>query len=213
MRRPSVSGRVDGSATALDGADPDGVPRPARHLATLLTALPIVLVAALPAPARPASGCADARLMPDRGNLDRIRAATLCLLNAERASRGLARLKSSGELRKAARAHSANMVRRRFFAHDCPDGSTVDSRIGDTDYLRGRLRRWTLGENIGWGWGNRATPEAMMHAWMDSKVHRDNILDEGFRHVGVGIVAGAPEDVGGRPAATYTTDFGLRVKP
>ena len=205
--------RVRCSPPNVDGADPVRVPRAARLLAAVLAPLAPAGALAVPAPAVAAAACADARLMPDRANLDRIRAATLCLLNAERASRGLARLKSSGELRKAARAHSANMVRRRFFAHDCPDGSTVDSRIGDTDYLRGRLRRWTLGENIGWGWGNRATPEAMMHAWMDSKVHRDNILDEGFRHVGVGIVAGAPEDVGGRPAATYTTDFGLRVKP
>ena len=160
-----------------------------------------------------ATGCADGRLMPDRANLDRIRAATLCLLNAERTSDGLVPLRSSGALRKAARAHSANMVRRRFFAHDCPGGSTVDSRIGATEYLRGRLRRWALGENIGWGWGNRATPQAMMRVWMDSKVHRDNILDDRFRHIGVGIVIGAPEDVRGRPAATYTTDFGVRVKP
>jgi uncharacterized protein YkwD len=48
---------------------------------------------------------------------------------------------------------------------------------------------------------------------MGSEVHRDNILDDRFRHVGVGIVIGAPEDVRGRPAATYTTDFGVRVKP
>ncbi len=188
------------------------MPRATRLLAAVLTPLAVACALALPAPAMAATDCADGRLMPDRANLDRIRAATLCLLNAERTSRGLERLKSSSELGKAARAHSADMVRRRFFAHVCPDGSTVGGRIGDTDYLRGRLRRWELGENIGWGSGSRATPEAMMRAWMDSKGHRDNILDEGFRHIGVGIVTGAPEDVNRRSAATYTTNFGLRVR-
>ena len=42
------------------------------------------------------AGCADATLRPTDENLQRIRAATLCLLNAERAQSGLRRLRGQG---------------------------------------------------------------------------------------------------------------------
>ncbi|MCA1679781.1 MAG: hypothetical protein LC777_12950 [Actinobacteria bacterium] len=89
-----------------------------RAIRILVPALLAAVAIAPPAPASASASapCPDARLTPDRANLERINAATLCLLNAERTSRGLDPLKSGGELRKAARAHSANMVRRRFFA-------------------------------------------------------------------------------------------------
>jgi uncharacterized protein YkwD len=47
-----------------------------------------------------------------------------------------------------------------------------------------------------------------MKAWMDSPGHRANVLKPGFRELGVGVVARAPEsdDAG----ATYTVDFGVR---
>jgi uncharacterized protein YkwD len=46
---------------------------------------------------------------------------------------------------------------------------------------------------------------------MHSDGHRRNILDRRFRHIGIGVVTGAPGDVHGQPAATYTTDFGSRI--
>jgi uncharacterized protein YkwD len=46
---------------------------------------------------------------------------------------------------------------------------------------------------------------------MRSSGHRRNILDRRFRHIGIGVASGAPDDVGAQPAATYTTDFGFRV--
>ena len=45
---------------------------------------------------------------------------------------------------------------------------------------------------------------------MESAGHRANILNRRFRHIGIGVVLGAPEDAQGMPAATYTTDFGHR---
>ncbi|MGH2942965.1 MAG: CAP domain-containing protein [Solirubrobacteraceae bacterium] len=176
-------------------------------LACLALALPIPV----PAAASAGASCSGATLVPDRANMARVRTATLCLLNAERGKRGLAPLSSHRQLRKAAQAYSANMVRQRFFAHVSPQGTTLRSRVSRTSYLRGRLSSWSLGENLAWGSGDRATPKRIVRSWMHSPGHRDNILDPSFRDIGIGVVIGAPDDVGGRPAATYTTDFGHRV--
>lgn len=192
---------------------------PLRRVVTLaaLAGLTLALPAAAPA-AQPASGssgdvCQDARIVPNKDNSARVRRATLCLLNAERASNGLRPLRASGELRKAATAYSRTMVRKRFFDHVGPDGSTMISRIRQgTGYLGRGVRDWALGENIGWGQGALSTPQAMVRMWMDSPGHRDNILNERFRHVGIGVATGAPASIGRARAATYTTDFGYRVR-
>jgi uncharacterized protein YkwD len=150
--------------------------------------------------------------MPDSTNIVRVKTATLCLLNGERQGRGLAPLTSNTQLGKAAQNFSANMVRQRFFDHVSPSGSTLNTRVrGGTSYLRGRLRSWSLGENIAWGSGQLATPAQIVDSWMHSDGHRRNILDRRFRHIGIGVVTGAPGDVHGQPAATYTTDFGSRI--
>lgn len=181
------------------------------RVATLLSPVLLACIAlALPAAAS-AAECENAELMPSRENVAQVKQATLCLLNAERRSQGLARLRSDGQLAKAARRFSAHMVRERFFDHVSPSGSTLSSRVRGTSYLRGRVRSWSLGENLAWGAGKRATPRSIVDAWMKSPGHRANILDERFRHIGIGVVIGAPQDVGSMPAATYTTDFGFRI--
>jgi uncharacterized protein YkwD len=176
-----------------------------------LACLALALPAALPASASAATPCPDAGLMPVATNMARVKTATLCLLNVERTTRGRAPLTSDGQLGKAAQAYSAKMVRLRFFDHVCPQGTTPTSRVrGGTSYLRGHARSWSLGENIAWGSGELATPGAIVRSWMHSSGHRRNILDRGFRNIGIGIASGAPEEVQGQPAATYTTDFGFR---
>ena len=182
-------------------------------LASLSLALPAAASAAEPATGSSGAACKNARLVPNKDNPGRVRAAMLCLLNAERTSRGLRQLRASGQLRKAATAYSRKMVRKRFFDHVCPEGSTMQSRIRKgTSYISRGVRDWALGENLGWGSGSRSTPQAMVRMWMASAGHRDNILNKRFRHVGIGVATGAPARIGGRRAATYTTDFGYRVK-
>jgi uncharacterized protein YkwD len=172
-----------------------------------LLACAVLSCIALPLPASAsAATCANADLVPDASNIAGAKTATLCLLNAERSARGLSRLTSDGQLGKAAQRYSASMVRQRFFDHVSPSGSTLDSRVRrGTSYLRGGVRGWSLGENIAWGAGDH-------RSWMRSSGHRRNILDRRFRHIGIGVATGAPGDVQGQPAATYTTDFGSRVR-
>ncbi len=149
--------------------------------------------------------------MPAPDNSATLRSATLCLVNEQRAKRGLAQLTANSQLGKAAQRYSQAMVRESFFDHVSPGGSTLLSRVRrGTAYLRG-ARSYALGENIAWGSGDYATPKETVEGWMESQGHRDNILNRRYRHIGVGIAIGAPEDTGGMPAATYTTDFGQKV--
>lgn len=154
--------------------------------------------------------CANADLLPSSKNLTRIRRATLCLLNGERTARGLRPLREHVVLRSAAARYARTMVRRRFFAHDAPDGSTMTSRIRRTSYLR-KARTWWLAENLAWGAGEQSTPAQTVRGWMDSPGHRRNVLDGTFRDIGIGIAYGAPARISGiRAKATYVTEFGRR---
>jgi hypothetical protein len=47
----------------------------------------------------------------------------------------------------------------------------------------------------------------MVNAWMNSAGHRENILADDYRQIGLGLALGTPSDTSW--GATYTTDFGL----
>jgi uncharacterized protein YkwD len=146
--------------------------------------------------------------VPGKAGSRALAKATLCLINRERTRRGMSRLRLNSRLSKAARGHSTDMVRRHYFAHTSPTGSTFAERIRSTGYL-GSARSWTIGENLVWGTKRQSTPAGALDMWMHSPLHRANILRRAFREVGIGIVLGSPRDLDG-PAATYTTDFGTK---
>ena len=150
--------------------------------------------------------CDDATLLPSEDNLARIRAATLCLVNAERTERDVPPLSSDGELRKAAVAKARDMVDRVYFAHVGPDDRDVRDWVGETDYVDA-AQGYRLGENLGWASEGAATPAQLVEGWMRSPGHRENILREAFEDSGIGVVLGAPRDEGGG-GATYVQVFG-----
>jgi uncharacterized protein YkwD len=170
------------------------------------TITPAVAALAMTLPAQAAAACAGADLAP--AQLDRhARSATvLCLLNEQRATNGLAPLRRDRRLAAAARAHSEDMVAHRYFAHDSRSGASFAVRISRTGWMHGR-RRWSVGENLAWGTGGRATPRAILAAWMESPPHRRAILDSAYRVVGIGVATGAPI-AGAADGGTYTADFG-----
>lgn len=153
---------------------------------------------------RAAAACSASHVEVRAAAIRRARDATLCLLNRVRARHGQPPLRLNRKLSRAARRHSRDMVRHRYFAHDSRNGRSPFDRMRATRYVP-RNASWWLGENIGWGSGSLSQPAAMVRAWMHSPPHRANILNRRFRDIGIGIVIGAP--VGGR-GATYTTDFG-----
>jgi uncharacterized protein YkwD len=189
-------------------------------VALLLRTLPVLLVAApalTPATARARSApsassaaarCSSTNLVPTTANVDAVRAAIVCLHNQIRAARHLPLLRENARLRRAALAHSADMVSNRYFDHTAPSGTTFTERmLGAGNYV-GRSRNWILGENIAWGTGSEATANNVMRAWMLSPGHRANIVRRSYREVGIGIMTGVPTD--DTSGGTFTADFGAR---
>jgi len=170
----------------------------------------VAVASAQPGSARRGSWCIGSRLRPHPGDLTRIRAATLCLINRERVRHGEAPLRLNRHLALAAQRHSASMARFRYFAHAGPAGETPLARIRAAGYL-GRARTYAVGENIAWGTLRLSTPQAIVAAWMASPGHRANILDRRFRDTAVGVAIVSVR--GSRHAqlgGVYTEDFGAR---
>jgi uncharacterized protein YkwD len=188
--------------------------RPTRTL-LLAAAASLAVSGGVASPAGAASApCANADLVPAAAGLAEVRRATLCLMNRERTKRGMRALRSNSALRTASERYAQEMVRKAFFDHVSPSGSTLLSRIKKTTYLKGgnrpRASAWTLGENLAWGTEALSTPSATVRGWMRSAGHRRNILTRGFREVGIGVAIGTPSD--GPDGATYVTAFGKRSR-
>jgi hypothetical protein len=137
--------------------------------------------------------------------LAKVRDATLCLINRERARRGLREVTSDRRLRRAATRHARDMVAKGYFAH-----GTFTERIAATGYPLGR--NLVVGENMASGTGRLASPSTVVREWMRSAPHRRNILLRRYRAVGVGVVRGSPGRRTGA-SATYVADFGSFAQP
>ncbi|MGA5821045.1 sigma-70 family RNA polymerase sigma factor [Kitasatospora sp. NPDC094028] len=115
------------------------------------------------------------------------------LVNAERAKAGCAPLRIDPRLHSAAQKHTDDMVARGFFDHVNPDGARADARITAAGY---RWSQW--GENLDRG---PSAPAVVFSHWMDGGIHQSNMLDCGFKDVGVGVAT--------TPSGTYwTQDLG-----
>jgi hypothetical protein len=130
----------------------------------------------------------------------------LCLHNEERARHGLTALEYETRLETAAQRHAEDMVERRFFAHDTPEGLGPEDRALNTGYP---TKHYSSGENLAWGTGLEASPVETVDGWMHSPGHRQNILRGAFTQMGVGVVLGVPkEPKDPLPGATYAVSFG-----
>ena len=152
--------------------------------------------------------CPDSTLAPDANDLPQISAAVLCLINAERTGAGLPVLALNPQLSRASQPMADRMLAEQFFSHDTPDGGTVLDRIRRTGYLP-NSDNWVVGENLAWGNGVLATPQAIVDGWMNSPGHRANILAGDYRDIGLGLALGSPI-AGNSGGAIYVTDFGKR---
>jgi uncharacterized protein YkwD len=103
------------------------------------------------------------------------------LVNAEREAAGLGRLAPDPELTEVARAHSADMFARGYFAHVSPDGLDPFDRM-----KRSGVSFRAAGENLALA----PTVRVAHTGLMNSPGHRANILRPTFGRLGVGIVDG-----------------------
>jgi uncharacterized protein YkwD len=184
-----------------DDVQDDRFPRLSRLFSALLTAASLLFAAT------PAHGaeCANANAEPANLGPEATVDAVECEVNAARTARGLRPLRTDGDLAVAARRMASDMVRREYFAHTSPGGSTLRDRINRVHYGHGA--GWRAGEALAWGTGDRATPASIVDAWLASPPHRRIVLDDGFREVGVGVADGDPGTTDSSlPGATYALE-------
>jgi uncharacterized protein YkwD len=162
--------------------------------------------------AGPDGVCQDAELRPTGEDLERIRAATICLVNRERAAHGERPLALNGDLQQAAQGHTQGMVAGNYFEHVSPGGQTLLDRLRSAGYVYSARVGYEIGENIAWGSSRLGTPRAIVASWMASPGHRANILDARFRDTGLGVSAQLPARAGrGVLGGIYTQDFGVII--
>ena len=116
--------------------------------------------------------------------------------NKERMKEKLPALKINPVLTSVARAHSENMAKTGMFDHVL-DGKNPADRLKAAGY-----RCLLCGENISLGEGG-FSPAEVVKGWMDSKLHKANILHPKFTEIGVGIARN------GKGETYYTQVFAL----
>jgi uncharacterized protein YkwD len=159
-----------------------------------------------------ATPCQNTELTPAAGNLREISAATLCLVNQERARNGELPLQVSDRLEEAAQSHSDEMVSENYFAHIAPSGLTPATRVQDTGYIPNPQVGYALGENLAWGTLSLSTPSAIVASWIASPEHLANILYSPYRDTAIGVAPAAPASLAnGQPGAVYTQEFGVII--
>jgi uncharacterized protein YkwD len=194
----------------------------------LFPGLPLILVAALVAPAcdsaevrsplpprpraAPADGAAFARGTGCSGAPPAAANAgweqqVVELVNGQRKANGLPPLKHVESLTGAARWYAKDMVDDDYFGpgHDTYDrvgGRLVESCGWTTRIGAFYAGASALAENIGEGY---ASPEEVVAGWMGSSGHRANILSASYWETGVGYQPGPSEETG-----RWVQDFGRR---
>jgi hypothetical protein len=205
IRVQESRGRVDGALMSLTPR----ISRPTRAILILSIVLGCALAGSAQASAS-RSGCAQASASAASVGAGVAGRAVRCLVNAQRTAHGLRPVKAARHLRLSAQRHAADMVARHYFEHVSPEGSTLTQRARRAGYLSG-ARRYSLGENIGWGERQLASATSIVQAWMKSPGHRAIILDRRFDEAGVGIAAGVPAAGSGAPGATFVLNVGTRA--
>jgi uncharacterized protein YkwD len=127
--------------------------------------------------------------------------ATIRLVNDVRSQYGLARLRASHALSRAADSHTSDMLRRDFFDHTSSDGTPFDRRVHR--YVSARSVGETLAA-FGQRHGGAAT---VVRMWMASPPHRAVILSSGYRRIGIARRWGM---LGSSGLSVVTADFASR---
>jgi uncharacterized protein YkwD len=121
------------------------------------------------------------------------------LINQERQNQGLAPYNLQSQLQTAARLHSTDMACNDFLDHTGSDGSSVRDRVRRQGY------NWTwVGENI-YATGNTSStaPQQAFDWWMNSALHRANLLSPNYTDIGLGYMYRSGSTYGGYFTAVF----------
>lgn len=123
---------------------------------------------AAPTHAPTAATAGDSRFLTD------YETQVVALVNAQRAQNGLSPLAVTAPLRDTAHLRAVELTQN--YSHTRPDGTRCFTAFPESD---------TVGENAARG---QQSPAEAMQSWMNSKAHRENIMNPAFSKIGVGCI-------------------------
>lgn len=104
---------------------------------------------------------------------------TLDLVNEYRKQNGLEELKPLARLQQTAKLKAKDLVENEYFSHDSKQLGTP------FEMLKANQVSYDIaGENLA---GN-ITPERAVESWINSKAHRENILEKRFNYTGICVI-------------------------
>jgi uncharacterized protein YkwD len=132
---------------------------------------------------------AEAATVADRNALE---SRVVDRINVVRKNHGLRPIRIIPRLAKAADRHAHSMAAAAYFRHELftparePDWSSFGTWIR-WYYPGPGYTSWTAGENLAWGAPGISARQTVSR-WMASPPHRVNLLEPGWRHLGLGAV-------------------------
>lgn len=124
--------------------------------------------------------------------------AVVALMNEYRAHNQLPPLTPDQRLMSAAEDRMREMEELAYWSHVSPEGRSPFF------WVKYRSYRFTVvGENLARGF---ETSHLLVSSWMDSRGHRENILEARYRHVGVAVIEGGT--TGRYPGKSVVVLFG-----
>lgn len=121
------------------------------------------------------------------------------LTNQKRSEIGVGSLTYSDTLSEAARQKGEDMLRQGYWAHVAPDGTEPWDFFANVGYAY----RYA-GENLARDFSN---PTSAVEAWMASTSHRENLLSDRYKEIGVAVVEG---DLNGVDTTIIVQLFGTK---
>lgn len=111
----------------------------------------------------------------------------LRLINDHRAANGVGPLTLSWTLSAAAQHHSIDIAANEHYSHTLSDGTTWLQNIINHGYEYSYR-----GENIAWGY---TSAQSVFNAWKNSSGHNSNMLNSGFKAIGVDLTIDNDEHI------------------
>jgi len=110
-------------------------------------------------------------------------------VNDRRRAHDLGTLSFDHHLAGIARGHSRDMARRDYFDHESPDGRTTMDRYERADYPP-RPSAENISKRYPADADPRAIAENVVEGWMNSRGHRENIVEDAWDSEGIGVYQG-----------------------
>ncbi len=104
------------------------------------------------------------------------------LTNEKRKDAGLGPVSQDPLLTQAAQAKAADMINKNYWAHVAPDGTQPWRFFNDVGY-----KYRYAGENLARDFKD---PGAVVNAWMASPSHRENMLSDRYKDIGLAVIDG-----------------------